>query len=100
MNEIRRLWQRFLELLDAPTVEMGDNHCRQCNAVYDGQHECPKQLVGFCVDCRRSRLLDRFGNCTACASSSVTARSFLYAVGQGDLDAPLVFHHSKRRKAK
>ena len=93
------IWRRFLELaFDAPAIEIGEGHCRSCMGVYEGVHACPNQIVGHCEDCRRSRLLDRFGNCSACASSSVTSRSFLYAVSQDELPAPLVFHRSKRRR--
>ena len=92
------LWRRFVELLDIPSIETGEDHCRACNAVYDGPHACPQQIIGFCQDCRRSRMLDRFGCCTACASASVTSRSFLYSASAEELPAPLVFHRSKRRR--
>jgi hypothetical protein len=64
-------------VLDAPPVETGDHLCDLCRNVYDGVHRCASQVVGFCVDCRHHRLLDKFGNCENCGSRSVTGRTFL-----------------------
>ena len=100
MTLIRGLWQRFLELIDAQPIEMGWHFCRKCGEVFDGIHACVHQTVGWCADCRRNRLLSMFGNCEACGSTAVTDRTFLHAESQGELDAPLVFHHSKRRGLK
>lgn len=52
------------------TIETGTFFCSDCKAVYDGRHECPRQLEAFCMDCRAFRDVDRYATCI-CGSRSV-----------------------------
>lgn len=51
--------------------------CNHCDDVHEEGMRCPRALMGHCLDCRRWRPLDHYGNCP-CGSRSVTQRRLRY----------------------
>ena len=69
-------WLR--EVFGEVEFTLGD-YCTICDDVHATGAQCPRAMLGPCLDCgNRWRALDRFGNCATCGSASIVKRRLRY----------------------
>jgi hypothetical protein len=77
-KEIIATVPRVMEALFGDDFEYTEGEwCAICDDVHEIGTNCPRALIGLCVDCHTWKPLDRFGNCNA-GHTSVTKRRPMY----------------------